>query len=66
MTKYYNSHIKVKDFQPADLVMKTADIAIHHSTLDKLTSTWEGTYIINIELNSCMYQVQIHNGRELS
>ncbi|KAK8942620.1 hypothetical protein KSP39_PZI009097 [Platanthera zijinensis] len=46
MTKYFDKHVRVKQFAEGDLVLRKVDAAGRSATEGKLHPNWEGPFIV--------------------
>ncbi|KAK8951440.1 hypothetical protein KSP39_PZI003040 [Platanthera zijinensis] len=58
MSKYFDKHIRLKQFQKGDLVLKKVDAAGRGASVGKLPPNWEGPFIIKEVLKSGGYHLQ--------
>ena len=61
MTKYYNSRVKSKVFQVGDLVLRESKV-FQPTEVKKLSSKWEGPYVIIKVIRPGAYQLQRPDG----
>ncbi|KAK8918820.1 hypothetical protein KSP39_PZI021401 [Platanthera zijinensis] len=66
MARYFDKHIRVKQFAEGDLVLKKVDAAGRSAPVGKLNPSWEGPYIIEKVLANGGYYLQDVEGRTLS
>ncbi|KAK8954079.1 hypothetical protein KSP39_PZI002578 [Platanthera zijinensis] len=66
MARYFDKHIRVKQFAEGDLVLKKVDAAGRSAPVGKLNPSWEGSYIIEKVLANGGYYLQDVEGRTLS
>ncbi|KAK8937688.1 hypothetical protein KSP40_PGU003025 [Platanthera guangdongensis] len=66
MAKYFDKHVRVKQFVEGDLVLKKVDAAGGSATMGKLNTSWEGPFIIKEALRWGGYQLQNIEGETLS
>ncbi|PKA46053.1 hypothetical protein AXF42_Ash020867 [Apostasia shenzhenica] len=60
--KYYNKHIHRRPFRQGDLVLKLKNSAGRDMTSGKLSSNWEGPFIIRNVLGPNTYKLSRHDG----
>ncbi|KAK8944375.1 hypothetical protein KSP39_PZI007758 [Platanthera zijinensis] len=58
MARYFDKHIRVKQFAEGDLVLKKVDAAGRSAPVGKLNPSWEGPYIIEKALGNGGYYLQ--------
>ncbi|KAK8965306.1 hypothetical protein KSP40_PGU001337 [Platanthera guangdongensis] len=58
MSKYFDKHVRVKQFTEGDLVLKKVDAVGRSATLGKLNPNWEGPFIVKETLRSRGYRLQ--------
>ncbi|KAK8948773.1 hypothetical protein KSP39_PZI005430 [Platanthera zijinensis] len=66
MARYFDKHIRVKQFAEGDLVLKKVDAAGRSAAVGKLNPSWEGPYIVEKALVNGGYYLQDAEGRTLS
>ncbi|KAK8951016.1 hypothetical protein KSP39_PZI003142 [Platanthera zijinensis] len=66
MARYFDKHIRVKQFAEGDLVLKKVDVAGRSAAVGKLNPSWEGPYIVEKALVNGGYYLQDAEGRTLS
>lgn len=64
MTKYFDKHVRIKQFVAGDLLMKKVD-ATGKSLVGKLNPNWEGPYIVKEALKHVGYQLQDIGGNDV-
>ncbi|KAK8954142.1 hypothetical protein KSP39_PZI002328 [Platanthera zijinensis] len=62
MSRYFDKHIRVKQFQKGDLVLKKVDVAGRGASVGKLNPNWEGPFIVKEALKSGGYHLQDVDG----
>ncbi|KAK8923593.1 hypothetical protein KSP39_PZI019849 [Platanthera zijinensis] len=65
MAKYFDKHVRVKQFVEGDLVLKKVDAAGRSAVVGKLHPNWEGPYIVKETLKSGGYHLQNVEGETL-
>ena len=63
MARYYNSIVKVKAFQPGDLVLRKVDPT--GQKIGKLGPNWEGPYQVIAQPRPGAYRLTTLKGREI-
>lgn len=66
MARYCNKKMKVRRFNPRDLVLKKVSQAIKDPSQGKLASTWEGPYEVVHHFRQDSYYLKTMDGQELS
>ncbi|KAK8955111.1 hypothetical protein KSP39_PZI001886 [Platanthera zijinensis] len=66
MTKYFDKHVRVKQFAEGDLVLKKVDSAGRSAAVGKLNPNWEGPYIVQEVLRSGGYRLRNVEGETLN
>ncbi|KAK8934874.1 hypothetical protein KSP39_PZI014681 [Platanthera zijinensis] len=66
MAKYFDKHVRIRQFVEGDLVLKKVDAAGRSAPVGKLNPNWEGPYIIKEVLRMGSYYLQAVEGRTLS
>ncbi|KAK8921036.1 hypothetical protein KSP39_PZI020693 [Platanthera zijinensis] len=62
MSRYFDKHIRIKQFQKGDLVLKKVDAAGRGASVGKLNPNWEGPFIVKEVLKSGGYHLQDVDG----
>ncbi|KAK8934446.1 hypothetical protein KSP39_PZI014383 [Platanthera zijinensis] len=65
MSRYFDKHVRVKQFEKGDLVLKKVDAAGRGASVGKLNPNWEGPFIVKEVLKSGGYHLQDVNGTPL-
>ncbi|KAK8938160.1 hypothetical protein KSP40_PGU001940 [Platanthera guangdongensis] len=52
MAKYFDEHVRIKQFAKGYLVLKKVDAVGRSASIDKLNPNWDGPYIIKETLRS--------------
>ncbi|XP_057950988.1 uncharacterized protein LOC131145821 [Malania oleifera] len=58
VAKYYNSRVKVRNFQPGDLVLRKTRNNPTESRSHKLKPNWEGPYRVTTEIKPGTYKLE--------
>ncbi|KAK8916007.1 hypothetical protein KSP39_PZI022731 [Platanthera zijinensis] len=65
MSRYFDRHVRVKQFERGDLVLKKVDAAGRGASVGKLNPNWEGPFIVKEVLKSGGYHLQDVDGAPL-
>ncbi|KAK8928408.1 hypothetical protein KSP39_PZI017378 [Platanthera zijinensis] len=65
MSRYFDKHVRVKQFEKGDLVLKKVDAAGRGASVGKLNPNWEGPFIVKEVLKSGGYHLQDVDGTPL-
>ncbi|KAK8951092.1 hypothetical protein KSP39_PZI003623 [Platanthera zijinensis] len=65
MSRYFDKHVRVKQFEKGDLVLKKVDAAGRGASVGKLNPNWEGPFIVKEVLKSGGYHLQDIDGTPL-
>ncbi|KAK8967119.1 hypothetical protein KSP40_PGU003774 [Platanthera guangdongensis] len=52
MARYFDKHIRVKQYQKGDLVLKKVDTTGRRASVGKLNPNWEGPFVVKDVLKS--------------
>ncbi|KAK8918768.1 hypothetical protein KSP39_PZI021391 [Platanthera zijinensis] len=66
MAKYFDKHVRVKQFAEGDLVLRKVDAAGRSAAVGKLHPNWEGPFIVQEALKSGGYRLRNVEGETLS
>ncbi|XP_057972663.1 uncharacterized protein LOC131160798 [Malania oleifera] len=58
VAKYYNNRVKVRNFQPEDLVLRKTQKSPTESGLHKLKPNWEGPYRVTTKIKPGTYKLE--------
>ncbi|KAK8942837.1 hypothetical protein KSP39_PZI008806 [Platanthera zijinensis] len=66
MAKYFDKHVRVKQFAEGDLVLRKVDAAGRSAAVGKLHPNWEGPFIVQEALKSGGYRLRNVEGETLN
>ncbi|KAK8924197.1 hypothetical protein KSP39_PZI019370 [Platanthera zijinensis] len=66
MAKYFDKHVRIKQFAEGDLVLRKVDAAGRSAAVGKLHPNWEGPFIVQEALKSGGYRLRNVEGETLS
>ncbi|KAK8951258.1 hypothetical protein KSP39_PZI004425 [Platanthera zijinensis] len=66
MARYFDKHVRIKQFKEGDLVLKKVDAAGRSAVVGKLNPNWKGPYIVEKTLGSGRYHLQDVEGVSMS